>query len=157
MGDSTEASQMPTQPEGQSEDSQLETPVLLALYEAAMSQNQLYADFRFKVFGFLTTLQAALLYAVTRAAMGPDRILLAVVGLIIATVLWAMEKRHHTIFSQSRNAASEIEKHLKAQDLGVFSWQLRGKRGLGHRAIVNLSSLLIGLGWCAVIVVSIPS
>jgi hypothetical protein len=155
VSETTDASQGLDEPPKQSEGSHLDTSVLLALYAAATSQNQQYADFRFKILGFLTTLQAALLYGAVQASVVLDRIILAIVGLTIAAILWAMEERHHAIFDQSRKAAFDIEDRLMASDFGVFSRQIKEKNGLGHRAITEFSSILVALGWCAVIIVNV--
>src|ERR1043166_546533 len=75
--------------------------ILIAGYHASLEQNKLYAEFRWKVFSYISTLQAGLFLLVVNLTSARLRILCSFIGVVVSLVLWMLERRHHELFTQS--------------------------------------------------------
>ena len=75
------------------------------------------------------------------------RLTSCLVGIFVAFLLWMLERRHHQLFTQSRNAGKRIESMMALGGVGVFSHQLDEKRGLGHAKLIQIITTLTIIMW----------
>ena len=130
---------------GQKPDSDFDRDILIALYSAATDQNKLYAEFRWKVLSFMSTLEGALLYASVQASQNRHRVLYSVAGIAVTFFLLALEERHKAVFYQTRIAARKIEDKLGVADYGVFNAEFE-KKGK-HNLIVRVWCIALIAAW----------
>jgi len=127
---------------------------LIAGYHAAVEQNKLYADFRWKVFSYISTLQAGLFFLAFNLDGDVKRVICSIMGLFVSVVLWLLERRHHSLFTQSRDSGQLFEDRLGLKDVGVFSIQMRRKKGWGHYKLISLITSITAAVWILLLVYS---
>jgi hypothetical protein len=127
--------------------SNIDKDYLVSLYLAASEQNKLYADFRWRVFSYVSTLHAGLMFLVFQAKNNSQIIASSLFGIVISLLLWFLEKRHCDLFYQSRYSGKAIEELMGADHIGVFTTQLREKKWLDHGRIMIIVTLVTLWVW----------
>ena len=136
-----------------------DTNILFEMYSKANEQVKLYAEFRWKAFSFLFTLNSGLIYIylILKPNLYYEKFFICIIGIFLTVLLFFFEKRHRSLFKTSRIIAKDIEmiminslkeSSLKVNIKGVFNNQIENKKFYqSHHFILKIVISFIFLLW----------